>query len=213
MRLLPVLQALRFNHRSTTALKAIPRSEWPNLLRMTDREGLTLPLGIRCAGLLPPLVEARIQHNLDNNARRHSRLVGAYAGIAGALQSQALPFAVLKGLSKSQYYAADLRHRPQYDIDLYVPAEALSSARCAIEALGYEALPDGHSRDADHLPRMIRRTAGGGVKITSILKCPPPSSCISSSGTSGLNASAPATSHRSGPGERCAMSPGCGCPR
>ncbi len=158
MRLLPVLQALRFNHRSTSALKAIPRAEWPGLLRMTDQQGLTLPLGIRCAGLLPPLIEARIQHNLDNNARRHSLLVGAYAGIAGALQSQAVPFAILKGLSKSQYYAADLRQRPQYDIDIYVPAEALPPARCAVEALGYEALPDGHSRDADHLPRMIRRT-------------------------------------------------------
>ena len=158
MRLSPILKALRFNDRNTVELEAIPRANWPLLLRDTDREGLTLPLGIRCRGLLPPLIESRIEHNLESNARRHSNLVAAYDEIAASLQSRALEFAVLKGLSKSRYYAADLRHRPQYDIDIYLPEQSLRPSRQAMEALGYEALPEGHSRDADHLPRMIRKT-------------------------------------------------------
>ncbi len=158
MRLSPIIRALRFRHRSTFELEAISRTEWPFLLLDTDREGLTLPLGMRCRGLLPPLIEARIEHNLERNGRRHSRLLADYAEIAAALRSRSLEFAMLKGLSKSRYYAADLRYRPQYDIDIYLPENALILARHAMEELGYEALPESHSRDADHLPRMIRKT-------------------------------------------------------
>jgi hypothetical protein len=158
MRLFPVLKALRFNNRSTSELQAIPRGEWPALLRATDHHGLTLPLGIRCRELLPPLIEARIQHNLTSNAERHSRLVTAHAEIAALLHSRALPFVILKGLTKSQYYASDLRFRPQYDIDIYLPERALTVASHVVETLGYEALPEGHGRKADHLPRMIRKT-------------------------------------------------------
>ena len=158
MKLLPILKALRFNNRSTSELRAISRADWPRLLDETDREGLTLSLGIRCRGLLPPMIQVRIDHNLDSNAQRHARLLTAYAEIADALQSRNLEFAVLKGLSKARFYAADLRFRPQYDIDLYVPAQSLDDARKAMEKLGYEALPEGPGRISDHLPRMIRKT-------------------------------------------------------
>src|SRR5271154_3605100 len=101
MRLPAIVKALRFNDRVTAELTAIPRGKWPALLEATDEEGITLPLGLRCGGLLPALIEGRIAHNLACNAQRHSRLVTAYAEIAGALQSRRLEFAMLKGLSKS----------------------------------------------------------------------------------------------------------------
>ena len=158
MKLLPIVKALRFNNRITSELAAISRPEWPAMLRETDREGLTLPLGMRCRGLLPAMIESRIEHNLESNAQRHSRLVTTYAEIAAALQANNLEFAMLKGLSKSRYYTEDLRYRPQYDIDIYLPQQSLLPARHAMETLCYEALPETFSRDADHLPRMIRKT-------------------------------------------------------
>jgi hypothetical protein len=158
MNLLPVLQALRFNNRDTAALEAIPRSAWPALLHAADAEGLTLPLGLRCRGLLPAMVEARIAHNLENNAARHERLSASYAQVAAALQARGIPFVLLKGLSKTRYYVADLRYRPQYDIDIYCPESGLASAREAIEGLGYEAMRDTSHSETDHLPRMVRKT-------------------------------------------------------
>jgi len=158
MKLEAIVKALRFNNPVTAELTAISTRDWPALLKATDEQGLTLPLGLRCRGLLPALIEGRIAHNLACNAQRHSRLVTAYAEIAGTLQSRRLGFATLKGLSKSRYYAADLRYRPQYDIDIFLPEPALIPAREAMEALGYEALEESFSRDADHLPRMIRKT-------------------------------------------------------
>jgi hypothetical protein len=158
MKLLPVVKALRFNNQVTSELTAISRSGWPSLLRETDREGLTLPLGVRCKALLPPMIQARVEHNLACNAQRHTRLLAAYAEIDGALSAKNLEFAMLKGLSKSRYYAADLRYRPQYDIDIYLPEASLLPARDAMQMLGYEALPEAFSSDADHLPRMIRKT-------------------------------------------------------
>jgi hypothetical protein len=128
------------------------------MLRATDQQGLTLPLGIRCPGLMPPLIEARIQNNLASNAERHSRLIASHAEVAAKLSADALPFAILKGLTKTQHYCTDLRFRPQYDIDIYIPGPSLPAALHAVETLGWEALPERHGRKADHLPRMIRKT-------------------------------------------------------
>jgi len=158
MNLLPVLQALRFNDRSTAALAAIPRYAWPPLLHAADTEGLTLPLGLRCRGSLPAMVEARIAHNLENNAARHERLSACYAEVAAALQARGIPFVLLKGLSKTRYYVDDLRYRPQYDIDIYCPETFLASARETIDGLGYEAVRVTPHSGSDHLPRMIRKT-------------------------------------------------------
>ena len=158
MNLLPILQALRFNNRDTAALEAIPRSAWPELLRATDREGLTLPLGLRCRGLLPAMVEARIAHSLASNAERHSRLTASYAELACVLQARGVEFVTLKGLSKTRYYSDDLRYRPQYDIDIYCPEPCLDGAREAIEGLGYETMREALYSETDHLPRMIRKT-------------------------------------------------------
>ena len=75
MILLPVLNALRFHDRSTSDLEALPASAWAPLLRATDEQGLTLPLGIRCRDLLAAPVRERIDQNLAELRRALRRQV------------------------------------------------------------------------------------------------------------------------------------------
>ena len=158
MRLLPLFRALRFHTGSTAELEAVQASEWPQLLRSTDREGITLALGARCRGSLPRQVQARIDRNMVNNAKRHVRLIEAQREIAIILERQGIEFAVLKGLSQWPYYTENPQQRPQYDIDIYCPRHSLHAALAAVRTLGYEAWHDRDSHAADHLPVMIRKT-------------------------------------------------------
>jgi hypothetical protein len=158
MRMIPILQALRFHNRSTAGLEAIAPAAWPDMLLTTDRERLTLPIGIRCRDSLPGPVVERIDRNLSCNAERRLRLIAAHREIAGSLQSRGLEFVVLKGLSQWPYFTADPLHRPQYDIDLYFPEDSVDPARRAVASLGYESVHSHGDPHADHLPVMIRRT-------------------------------------------------------
>jgi len=158
MRMLPILQALRFRNRSTAALEAIAPGAWPDLLRVTDRERLTLPLGIRCRDSLPGSVAARIDRNLACNAERRRRLITAHRELAVNLQSDRIDFVVLKGLAQWPYYTDDPLHRPQYDIDLFFPENSVDRALRIVKSLGYEAVHSRTDPHADHLPVMIRRT-------------------------------------------------------
>jgi hypothetical protein len=153
-----VLKALRFNGATTHELEAVPAADWPALLDAMDHSHLTLALGARCRGSLPELARARIDRNLADNALRHDRLVAAQCQITDALGLHGIKFVVLKGLSQWPYYSDDPRQRPQYDIDLYVPDESISSAAKMMRQLGYQAVSDSPDPGADHLPVMIRKT-------------------------------------------------------
>jgi hypothetical protein len=153
-----VLKALRFHGRSTRELEAIPEKAWPSLLDATDRAHLTLALGVRCRESLPESVRLRIDRNLADNAARHDRLIATQSQISDALSLYGIEYVVLKGLSQSPLYVDDSRQRPQYDIDIYVPGDAMSAAAKALHALGYGFVSDTLDPGADHLPVMIRRT-------------------------------------------------------
>ncbi len=155
---LNTLRALRFHDRNVTGLEALKPAEWPDLLAITDRERLTLALGLRCRDSLPSAVASRIDRNLEQNAARHDCLTTAYREIAGDLQARGIEFLVLKGLTHGAYYAAEARHRPQYDIDLYCPRHCSANAIRAIESLGYVALSRGEDATTDHFPVRIRKT-------------------------------------------------------
>lgn len=156
--LLPILRSLSFSQPQPELLRAIGDSEWRRLLGLTDRSQLTLPLGARCLEYLPKPVGSRIQANLSNNAIRQGRIVETYENVASILARRGIEFLVLKGFSHYPLYCADLRHRPQYDLDLYCPPERIQDAYAAIQELGYE--PFGHTgRSAiDHLPPLILKT-------------------------------------------------------
>jgi hypothetical protein len=152
-----VVKALRFHDRSTRELEAIPERAWPALLGVMDRAHLTLALGARCRDALPDYVRARTDRDLERNRARHDRLVAAHTRITDALSLQGVEHMVLKGLSQWPRYIDDPRQRPQYDVDIYVPAESILPAAQVLFALRYEFVNDVVDPGADHLPVMILR--------------------------------------------------------
>jgi hypothetical protein len=153
-----LLDSLRFDQSVGSDLKDLSAAEWRALLTLADEARLTLPLGIRCHGVLPDPVRRRIDHNLADNARRFTRSIDAHEEISGALTLGGVPFVVLKGLSQFPYFCASLQVRPQYDIDLLCPVEHIPAARQAMSDIGYHAVTrDSHAR-TDHLPTMVRNT-------------------------------------------------------
>lgn len=156
--LMSVLRSLSFTGAQTEDLRRIADSEWRKLLRLTDRSQLTLPLGVRCREHLPGRVRARIDRDLANNAIRQQRIGETYQTIAAALAGRGIEFAVLKGFSHYPLYCADLRHRPQYDLDLYCPPDQIEPAYAAIQGLGYEPFGRTGRSVLDHLPPLILKT-------------------------------------------------------
>jgi hypothetical protein len=153
-----IVRALRFHDTDAQALSSIPERDWPALLVEADQAHLTLALGVRCRDLLPQLVRARIDRNLQDNAARYEKLKAAQLQIADAFAMHKIDFVVLKGLTLFPGYSDDPRYRPQYDIDIYVPAESIAEAAKTVRMLGYEPLTDKRDSGADHLPVMIRKT-------------------------------------------------------
>lgn len=154
----PVLRSLNFTADQRDDLRKISAEEWPVLLALTDRSQLTLPLGVRCNSFLPASVQTRIEANLANNATRQARIAETYQTVAAAFESRGIDFLVLKGFSHFPFYCDDLRHRPQYDLDLYCPAEAIERAYDAIRGLGYEPFGRAAQTAMDHLPPLILKT-------------------------------------------------------
>ncbi len=156
--LLDVIRSLHLATPETSGLRNITDAQWRKLLPLTDRSQLTLPLGVRCSQHLPEWVRTRIEGNLANNAIRHARIAETYQAVATALASQGVEFLVLKGFSHYPFYSDDLRHRPQYDLDLYCPPDAIGRAYDAIIGLGYEPVGRTGRTALDHLPPLIRKT-------------------------------------------------------
>jgi hypothetical protein len=153
-----IFEALRFHGSSTESLARIPESAWPRLLDELDAAQLTLAVAVRCRDAVPPTVRARLERNLRDNATRHDRLLEAHRDLDEALRVSGIDYVVLKGITQWRDYCDDRCARPQYDIDLYVPADAIAAAAVALKGLGYE--PAGVTEDpgADHLPPLIRKT-------------------------------------------------------
>lgn len=156
--LLTILRSLRFAGAQPHDLRNIGDDEWGRLLPLTDRAQLTLPLGVRCRDYLPERVRRRIDANLANNAIRQQRIAETYQRIASALAAQRIEFMVLKGFSCCPLYCSDLRHRPQYDLDLYCPPDQIEKAYAALMSLGYEPFGRVGRTVLDHLPPLILKT-------------------------------------------------------
>jgi len=153
-----VRRSLSLGEDRRSDLRSIPDSEWGKLLGLTDRSQLTLPLAVRCRHELPEWVQERVTGNLLNNAIRHDRTLEAYQEVDRALTSKGVDFMVLKGFAQWPHYCDDLRHRPQYDLDLYCPPDAIEPALEAIQSLGYEPFGRKARTATDHLPPLIRMT-------------------------------------------------------
>src|SRR6266481_1334071 len=80
-----LLAALRFDQPQPKALLKLTAEEWRDLLDITDRERLTLALGLRCQSILPEWVRARVDRNLKGNADRFGNIQKIFEDLSGAL--------------------------------------------------------------------------------------------------------------------------------
>ena len=155
--LMTVIRSLHFKQDRRAELRFVHPDQWPALLKQTDHSQLTLPLGIRCPDYLPDFVRSRIAQNLTSNAARHRLLEAEYRRISEAFRAGSVDFIVLKGPSQiAPLYVSNADYRPQYDIDLYCPPDAVAAARDALSSIGFLSLPAAGAKYSDHLPPMIR---------------------------------------------------------
>jgi hypothetical protein len=151
--LLTAVRALRFDGGHSRALETIPSRKLPEFLALCDEAHISLALAVRYRGAAPEQFRSR----LARNAVRHERIVEAHREIAAAMDARGVDFLVLKGLTHAGVWNDEAGHRPQYDIDLYVPPPIEDGAVAALESLGYKVCEE-ESRGSDHLPVMVRRT-------------------------------------------------------
>jgi Uncharacterised nucleotidyltransferase len=156
--LFAAVRSLSFGQNRQNHLEGLSDHAWRDLLRLTDRSQLTLPLAGRCSGSLPNWVRERVQRDLLNNAIRHERTMRVYESVNHALTSRGIRFAVLKGFTQWPFYCDDLKQRPQYDLDLYCRESDIGAAYQAITALGYEPFRQKPGTPLDHLSPLIRKT-------------------------------------------------------
>jgi Uncharacterised nucleotidyltransferase len=154
--LMMVIRSLHFQQDRRAELRSIAPDQWAALLKQTDHSQLTLPLGVRCLDYLPDTVRGRIVQNLESNVLRHRSLDAEYRLVFETFRARSIDFIVLKGPSQlAPLYVANADYRPQYDIDLYCPPDAVASARDALASVGFLTLQAG-AKYSDHLPPMIR---------------------------------------------------------
>jgi hypothetical protein len=152
------VRSLNFRQDCRAELNFVDPDRWPALLKQTDHSQLTLPLGVRCRDYLPALVRSRIDLNLSANVVRHQLLDAEYRLISDTFRARSINFIVLKGPSQiAPLYVPNVDFRPQYDIDLYCPPDALDEARDALSSIGFIALAT-RGKHTDHLSPMIRNT-------------------------------------------------------
>jgi len=152
-----VVEALRFNGRSTERLQAVPQTEWPALLTWCDHRQVTVLLHTLCADALPETVRLRIARCRERHATRFARLERELGEMTDALNRHRIEFVLLKGMSHVPALSPDPLVRAQGDIDLWFTGESIQKACEVLSGLGY--LPNrrrGAHDDARHLKPMAR---------------------------------------------------------
>src|SRR3954468_18637846 len=102
-----MLAALRFDDPRLEVLRELDDSGWKEMLRLADRERMTLALALRCCDAMPGWVAERVSSDLKKNAARLARIHGLYEEIAAALHSAGIEFALLKGFTHTGGYVDD----------------------------------------------------------------------------------------------------------
>src|SRR5712664_1048776 len=152
------LGALQFREPRRERLREVTDSEWESLLSSWRTARLMLPLRQSCGDNLPDWVRTRTDVCLADNALRFERIKAIYAAAAKALKEADADHIVLKGFSLWPGYSDHPRFRPQSDIDLFCPPEAIFRARDALAALGYEPNLKWEHVPKDHLAVMAPKT-------------------------------------------------------
>ena len=146
------LEAMRFSHRSTNRIRALPSKDWPRFL--TWAEGRQVALTI--AGLWEDGFAERERVLLARSGKAFSarlvRIREALREIAFQLGERRIPFVALKGFTHAPDLTPDPVWRAQGDIDIWCASNA-AAAFDALIALGYVPTAS-HSKR--HLPPLVR---------------------------------------------------------
>lgn len=152
-----VLAALQLQGASAEALLSFDDAGWLEVLTLSDRMQLTLPLALRSFRKFPCWVNERLSRNLADTAGRFECARATYREVAAALSGAGVPHLVLKGFTQSPDFVRAPQYRMQSDIDLYTDKEHLHAAVRALEEIGYESNgAEDIYRFADHVPTLIR---------------------------------------------------------
>ncbi len=147
-----ILEALRFQERSTERLRALDAAAWGPLLDWCDRRQMTFVLEAECGDDLPDHVRRRMAVSRERYSLRYARLEHQLVDIIDVLDRSGVQFAVLKGMTHSPDLTPHPILRAQGDIDLWCPHGAAAQARGALAAAGYRST--GNSVSDRHLPPM-----------------------------------------------------------
>jgi hypothetical protein len=152
------LAALHLAEPHTDALAGLDRREWEEALDFSDRSQMTLALHQRAADAVPAAIGEILDVNLAHNIERLHNVEGLYQFLDQQLGAAGIEFLALKGLTQCPLFGSDPEHRPQYDIDLYMPRQTVFAARDVLLAAGFEPLPGMEAFPTDHVPSLIRKT-------------------------------------------------------
>lgn len=151
------MQALQLRRADATLLRRLNDEDWRQLLPMSDRARLTLPLAQQSHSGLPCWVHDRLSSNLADTARNWECVKTAYREAAATLDAEGVEYLVLKGFAQAPDFVPRPELRRQSDIDFYVPPEQISSAVVCLQEIGYAPH---HAEEvyqhADHVPTLLR---------------------------------------------------------
>jgi predicted MFS family arabinose efflux permease len=150
------MAALRF--RAAERPPAPQPVDWAEALDFCDRSQLTLVVGEAAKEALPGWARERIARNLADNSERLQRVRGLESQVREWLEAAGIPFVVLKGTTQWPHFVADLRRRPQCDLDLFCPAADAQRAWALLREKGYQPLEEAGEHPTDHLPALIPKT-------------------------------------------------------
>lgn len=143
-------------------LRSIPAGEWSREFGWLDRSGLALPLTFeiqrRSLGHgIPGAILDSLEQRLQDNQKRMSEMLSAFAQITGCFEKQGIVYACAKGFSLIPDYQASLACRHQTDFDFLVTGQDMEAAEQILLDLGYRLIHKDQSGE--------RRFATPGTKV------------------------------------------------
>ncbi len=154
-----LFRALRFQDPDKEALRKITDVEWERTLcRWSTARIMTLfrlDHPDDSSDGLPHWVGEKIDQYLADTALRFQKIKSVYGRVAQELKEVGSDHVVIKGFSLFPGYTDRADLRPQGDIDLYCPPEAVHRAQKVLSELGYVPVPDLEGHFIDHLPTMM----------------------------------------------------------
>jgi MFS family permease len=140
-----------------------PRAELPGqlgeraareALDYCDQSGLSLPLAIAAPDFLPEEMAVRAQ---KNRVRLHIT-ESNYEFVREVLSAApAMEYVALKGITQCAHARLQPEERTQYDLDIYLPREAVKEGSRRLIARGYEPMEGMDNFPTDHLPALVKR--------------------------------------------------------